>query len=288
MMLLPDRLRELWKDVDAGRMNAEQFAQVQEQELDDYRAEWRNALLENGEMDLRTSLLSEVAHYYGLPDLAEADRRCSSAVDTLRNEWHERVDPQQPASIEKFYQSAATIYDLMGWHSLRDDTIPLAYVLGLKIAQAHGVQRCLDFGSGVGSGAILFTRAGIAMSLADISGTLLNFSRWRSMQRGLSAEFFDLRHTTLPTGSFDMILAMDVFEHLTDPVMTVEQIWRALRPGGLLFARIQVQHADTHPQHIVQDFGRTFNRMRELELVEIWRDTWLWGHQLFEKAGKPG
>jgi len=80
-----------------------------------------------------------------------------------------------------------------------------------------------------------------------------------------------------------MILAMDVFEHLIDPVEAVERLWRALRPGGLFFARIQVEDAGTHPQHIVRDFAPTFARMRELGLVEVWRDTWLWGHQLFER-----
>jgi SAM-dependent methyltransferase len=99
----------------------------------------------------------------------------------------------------------------------------------------------------------------------------------------MSASFVNLQQATLPIASFDMILAMDVFEHLTDPVTTVEQIWSALRPGGVFFARLQVQKADTHPQHIVRDFEPTFARMRELGLVETWRDTWLWGHQLFEK-----
>ena len=76
---------------------------------------------------------------------------------------------------------------------------------------------------------------------------------------------------------------MDVFEHLTDPETTVELLHRALRPGGLLFARIQVEDAGEHPQHIVRDFEPTFAHMRELGLVETWRDAWLWGHQLFEK-----
>jgi 2-polyprenyl-3-methyl-5-hydroxy-6-metoxy-1,4-benzoquinol methylase len=121
------------------------------------------------------------------------------------------------------------------------------------------------------------------MMLADISTTLLDFARWRFSQRGLSASFVNLNIETLPTASFDMILAMDVFEHLVDPVGTIEQLWRALRPGGLLFARIHVEDAGTHPQHIVRDFAPTFARMRELGLVETWQDTWLWGHQLFEK-----
>lgn len=64
---------------------------------------------------------------------------------------------------------------------------------------------------------------------------------------------------------------------------TVERLWRALRSDGLLFARIQVEDAGTHPQHIVRDFGPTFVRMRELGLVQTWQDTWLWGHQSFEK-----
>ncbi len=174
---------------------------------------------------------------------------------------------------------------LMGWYSLQNDTGPLAYVLGLEIVRAHHVQTCLDFGSDVGSGALLFTRAGIAMSLADISTTLLDFAHWRFAHRGMSVHFFDLNQTTLPTAGFDMILAMDMFEHLADPVDTAERLWRVLRPGGLFFARIQVEDAGTHPQHIVRDFKPTFARMQELGLVQTWRDTWLWGHQLFEKRG---
>src|SRR5713101_1913485 len=268
-MLLPDRLREVWGEADAGRLSREVAFAEQERLFDSYRTAWRTALLMDGEVDLRTSLLREVAVYHDIDDLAKVECRCSSAVETMRREWEENIDPRQRVS--------------MGWHSLRDDTGPLAYVLGLEIARAHHVQTCLDFGSGVGSGALLFTRAGITMSLADIPTTLLDFAHWRFARRRLSAHFLDLNRTALPIASFDMILAMDVFEHLVDPVATVERLWRALRPGGLLFARIQVEDAGTHPQHIVRDFGPTFARLQELGLVQTWQATWLWGHQLFEK-----
>jgi len=282
-MLLPDRLREVWGKADTGHLSREAACAEQEQLLDGYRAQWRGALLCDGEADLRTSLLQEVAAYYNLADLAEVERRFSNAVETMRHEWQEQIDPHQRVSIESFYQNVAMVYDLMGWHSLRDDTGPLAYVLGLEIARTHGVQTCLDFGSGVGSGALLFARAGIEMTLADISTTLLDFARWRFTRRGLAARFLDLNDAPLPNSGFDMVLAMDVFEHLVDPVETVERLRRALRPGGLLFARIQVEDAGTHPQHIVRDFAPTFARMEELGLVQTWQDTWLWGHQLFEK-----
>lgn len=203
----------------------------------------------------------------------------------MRTEWEGGVQPDQPgASIERFYQSATHIYDLMGWHSLRDDNGPLAYVLGLEIARQNGAATCLDFGSGVGSGGLLFARAGLAVTLGDISETLLEFARWRFEQRGLAVSCLDLRTQPLPADAFDVILAMDVFEHLTDPVRTVEDLSRALRPGGHLFARIHEDDAADHPQHIVRDFGPTFARMREIGLTEVWRDSWLWGHQLFRKG----
>lgn len=283
MMYLPDRLRALWHGVEAGRSAAHNAQTEQERLLGDYQTQWTAALLQPNEADLRTSLVREVARYYGIADLAEVERRCTSAVGDMRNEWHERIDPQQRASIESFYDSATYIYDLMGWHSLQGDNGPLAYVLGLEIAQARGVRQCLDFGSGVGSGALLFDHAGIDVSLADISTTMLDFARWRFAQPQRPATCYNLHQSALPSGHFDMILAMDVFEHLVDPAATVEELHRALRPGGLLFARIQVEDAGEHPQHIVRDFEPTFARMREIGLNEVWRDTWVWGHQLFEK-----
>jgi hypothetical protein len=49
----------------------------------------------------------------------------------------------------------------------------------LHFARQYGCQCYLDFGSGVGSGGILFARHGFEVTLADISSTLLGFSPWR-------------------------------------------------------------------------------------------------------------
>ena len=284
-MLVPDRMAQLWQRVEAGEISSADCVREQESLLEPYRLEWKRALLCDGETDLRASLLREVAHYYNVSDLAEIDRSCSRAVDTLKSDWHRVVDPRQRSSIEDFYENKTHIYELINWHTLRDDTGPLAYVVALQIARDHNVRSCLDFGSGVGSGALLFGRANIEMTLADISTTLLDFARWRFHLRSLPAHFVDLNSTPLPDGAFDMILAMDVFEHLVDPVEAVERLWRALKQGGLLFARIHAETDPSHPQHIAADFGPTFNRMAEMGFVEKWRDRALWGHLLFQKTG---
>jgi len=284
MILLPDRLLKTWEDVTAGRLRPEDFARKQEQALGVYRSTWRQAVLSDGETDLRTSLFREIATYYDISDLGEVERRCIDAVQKLRREWKHTVDSSHQASIDNFYESSTTVYELMEWHSLADDSGPLAYVLGLDIARSNHVQRCLDFGSGVGSGALLFIRAGIEVTLADISTTLLSFARWRIAARGLQANFVNLKQEPMPAAEFDMILAMDVFEHLTNPIETVDHLWQALKPGGLLFARIHAESDPNRPQHIVTDFGPTLKRIEELGLVEKWADKWLWGHQLFQKT----
>jgi 2-polyprenyl-3-methyl-5-hydroxy-6-metoxy-1,4-benzoquinol methylase len=246
---------------------------------------WEQALCLEGHQDLSESLLAELGSYIGCADLAAIQCQCMHAIATLKDEWHEKVDLGNRQSIEHFYDaSQATIYDLMWWHTLCDDTSPLAYVTALHFARQHGCQRYLDFGAGVGSGGILFARYGIEVTLADISSTLLGFSQWRLARRRLPAASIDLKVASLPDSAFDLVTAMDVFEHLVDPVETVEVLWDTLKPGGFLYARINAESDEDRPQHIVQDFGPTFDHMRALGFVQVWQDKWLWGHQVFQKV----
>jgi 2-polyprenyl-3-methyl-5-hydroxy-6-metoxy-1,4-benzoquinol methylase len=282
--LLPDHLKTLWQAVDQKQLTIDAFMSEQERLLAVYRQMWEQALRLEGHQNLSESLLAELGSYMGCADMAEIQRQCVHALATLKGEWHEKVNPGDRQSIEQFYDvSQATIYELMWWHTLGEDNSPLAYVMALHFARQHGCQRYLDFGAGVGSGGILFARHGLEVTLADISSTLLGFSQWRLALRGLPAASIDLKVGSLPDSSFDLVTAMDVFEHLVDPVETVERLWGTLKPGGFLYARIHAESDEDRPQHIVQDFGPTFERMRALGFVEVWQDEWLWGHQVFQK-----
>jgi 2-polyprenyl-3-methyl-5-hydroxy-6-metoxy-1,4-benzoquinol methylase len=282
--LLPDHLKTLWQAVDQKQLTIDAFMSEQERLLAVYRQMWEQALRLEGHQNLSESLLAELGSYMGCADMAEIQRQCVHALATLKGEWHEKVNPGDRQSIEQFYDvSQATIYELMWWHTLGEDNSPLAYVMALHFARQHGCQRYLDFGAGVGSGGILFARHGLEVTLADISSTLLGFSQWRLALRGLPAASIDLKVGSLPDSSFDLVTAMDVFEHLVDPVETVERLWGTLKPGGFLYARIHAESDEDRPQHIVQDFGPTFERMRALGFVQVWQDEWLWGHQVFQK-----
>jgi SAM-dependent methyltransferase len=285
--LLPDVLKAMWDSRRQTGMTPEAFELEQDRLLEAYTRRWTQALLLEPHSDLQLSVLTELSLYSGCHDLHELRRRCTRAAAAVADDW-KRLSPADERNIEKFYnESENYIYDLMWWHTLSEDNSPLAYVTALHYAQQHEHRSHLDFGAGVGSGSILFLRNGMQSTLADISSTLLEFSKWRIQTRGLKARFVDLKVRGLPDETFDIVTAMDVFEHLVDPVKTATELWRTLKPGGVLFGRFGAEpEDDEHPQHIFHDAAPTMDGIRALGFVEVWRDEWLWGNQVFQKPRK--
>ena len=285
--LLPDRLKELWCRVDAGQLSRSAAQEQQEQWLAEYRQVWTTALATADTPNLRQGLMAELAAYLGATDIPALEARCRRVADELKGDWEATVaDPRDRGAVERFYDaSQGYLLDLMWWHTLEDDESPLAYVLALDFARRCPSKRYLDFGGGVGSGTILFANHGYDVAHADISSTMLDFSRWRFARRRLSVTTINLTSEELANEAFDFITVMDVFEHLADPVDVVDRLAAALRPCGYLFGRFAAEHDPTRPQHIVFDFQPTFRRLAFHGLTEVWKDAWLWGHQVFQKPG---
>lgn len=281
--LLPQQVREVWHEVTTGRRSKEWAMVEQERLVDERRSRWTDALREPGQPTLETSLLRELGGYLQIDDLEVVRGRCRQALQELKAAWTRTVKPDDPASVEHYYrQTEGTLYELMSWHTLVDDASPLAYVNALELAERGTGRRYLDFGSGVGSGGLLFARAGFEVTLADVSVPLLAFCRWRFARRNVTARFIDTMTAPIPERAFDVITAMDVFEHLTDPPATAAVLARALRPGGILVARLHAEEDADRPQHIATSFEPVHRRLEELGCVRVWEDDWLWGHQAFQ------
>jgi mycofactocin glycosyltransferase len=285
--LLPVRLRELWNEAASNNLSSDECVRRQNLELEEYAAIWTRALLLPGQSDLMRSTLTEIGRWRGISDLELVRRGCEDALHTNKLEWEERVQRVEVHEVERYYDNANYYIDeLMWWHTLADDNSPLAYVASLEFALLADCKTYLDFGSGVGSGALLFGSYGFDVTLADISSGMLAFCQERFGERGRHATFIDLRNSTLTESAFDFVTAMDVFEHLVDPLGAVESLHHCLRPGGYIYGRFSGDEAEDRPQHIVRDFGPVFKRFAELGLKEVFRDDWLWGHQVFQKPSE--
>ena len=58
----------------------------------------------------------------------------------------------------------------------------------------------------------------------------------------------------------------------------------AMKPKGLLIGRFDAEPDDDRAGHIVHDMRPSVECMNRLGLVEIWRDDWIWGHWVLQKA----
>jgi SAM-dependent methyltransferase len=285
IQLLSVRLRELWHSAGQNGCLSDECAANEKRELDEYAAIWNRALVLPGEDDIVRGTLIEIARWRGIGDMAVVRRRCERALHSNKLHWEQTVQELGAREVENYYDGADDyIEELMWWHTLAEDNSPLAYVAALEFALVANCKTYLDFGSGVGSGALLFRSHGFDVTLADISSVMLSFCKYRFGQRASRATFVDLKESMLPNAVFDFVTAMDVFEHLVDPVGTVDSLHRCLKPGGYIYGRFAGAEDRNRPQHIIHDFRPVFKRFVELGFKEVFRDEWLWGHQVFQKV----
>ncbi len=221
---------------------------------------WREALLLPGETDLVESGLRELAEYFGIRR-EEARAQCEIALTESKREW-EAAPRRTTDQIKDFYRSTRSyIFEHVWWHAT-DLAANSVNVEILKFAQRRSARHYLDFGSGVGSNAILFARHGFQVALADISTPMLEFARWRLQRRGIEVELIDLNCRELPREGFDFATAVDVFEHLPQPKTELKQIRLALKEGGVLVFNCRAGEDEERPMHVLKSDAAVWQALR--------------------------
>ncbi|MEM7034122.1 MAG: class I SAM-dependent methyltransferase, partial [Chloroflexota bacterium] len=81
-------------------------------------------------------------------------------------------------------------------------------------------------------------------------------------QNGAQVVEDDLSAAGYPDAYFDVVTLWDVFEHVHDPKMTMQEIVRILKPGGTLF--ISVPNLDSHDAKLFRTYWIGFDTPRHL------------------------
>lgn len=236
--------------------------------------------------DAGEELVGELADFLGLTR-EETEARLSDATQRFQQEWEAKVaNPADEAAVIRFYNESETeIFDLVQWHA--SDSIHHRTLVCLDQASTRSAgRRLIDYGSGIGSDAIVFAQAGYEVTLADVSAPLLKFAAWRCAKRGLAVRTIDLKTGALPRHAFDVAVCFDVLEHVPRPLHILRQLHAGLAPPGLLYLHAPFGLDPDRPMHIVHDNPLT-NRMRVAGFH--WRPdleqefpSWLWSPQVFE------
>ena len=217
-----------------------------------WRGIWAEALVLHPRLELRASLVRELAEYLGRPE-EEVLERCREGAGELAGAWRAAA-PRGAEGVSGFYrQTDGYLYDLTWWHALADDESALVGVEALELALGYRARTVLDFGSGIGSLGLLMAHHGLDVALAEINPALNDYARWRFDRRGLSARFLDAGREALPEAAFDFISAVDVLEHVPDPRSVLLALAAALRPGGALFIHLPTEADHSRPMHLWHD-----------------------------------
>ncbi len=119
-----------------------------------------------------------------------------------------------------------------GWYERAAPPAPdLRYAEWLAHAEAEvGAGRLLEVGAGCGG----FVHAALRRGW-DVAATEVSLSGLDELRRTQAAVFAgDLTEADYPRGSFDLVVSLEVLEHLPDPMSHLREYLRVTRPGGLL------------------------------------------------------
>jgi ubiquinone/menaquinone biosynthesis C-methylase UbiE len=104
-----------------------------------------------------------------------------------------------------------------------------------SLSDSFAGRRVLDLGSGMGGLATALALAGAEVLPLDFNPEYCRITRLRGRRYDLDLRAVNAAGESLPfrSGSFDIIVCMDVLEHVQQPEKVLAEISRCLKPGGV-------------------------------------------------------
>jgi len=199
--------------------------------------------------------IQELSEYTGeSPEAIQAQMSRSGA--DLAEEW--RASTRETASqVDDFYkQTDRYLYNLTrfndgemyrGWRGAIRNVCQ-------QVSEAVGERGfdVLDYGAGIGTNLIdVADLPGIRLHYADLPGKTYDYANWRFGQRDLNVEMLSAEgEDPLAGRMFDVIVCLDVIEHLVDPEAAVRRLIDHLNPGGLLVLTVTFYQNEHGPYHL--------------------------------------
>lgn len=154
-------------------------------------------------------------------------------------EWCHALQVPEPSWLEEAYGQESGPPSAENYDSgrFRRTFSGFLYLVALSMAGALGdVSRVVDFGGGYGLLTQMLRDGGVDAWTSDPYVPSPFFSPDRSLPDLASVE----------EGSVDVIVALEVFEHLTDPIAVGATLRQALAPSGSIVISSERYHPDRH------------------------------------------
>ena len=185
------------------------------------------------------SLIALIARITGKPTATVAQRLAREQKDigsSVRDEMHARGIPPYIWSdrlIEFYSRTDAFLYESLVWNRTAEKNRTRKWIAEYLHSAMGRPVRVLIYGDGLGFDSLYLAQAGHEVSYFEVSNDCAQFARSIFESAGADIRMLDSPES-VPVGEFDVVVCLDVLEHVPDPPAIVGQLAAALRPGGRL------------------------------------------------------
>jgi len=183
---------------------------------------------------LDKEIIEDLADFLKVPYQEAYNRVSEYTTSMLKPEWEKH-------GMEIYQTSDIYLYNLAKWNS--------GEVFKKRVELFHNLKttRVLDFGGGIGSLAIQLARQKCEVFYYDLPGRLRDFAMFRAQKHNLKIVFIDDLSTWKE--QFDVVIAIDVLEHVKDLDTAIKLISDSIVDGGALCHVDNFGPQDIYPMH---------------------------------------
>ena len=151
-----------------------------------------------------------------------------------------------PGDLKSAYEKAAFLYSLRLMLCYERYSDMEAFIDHVGLWRKSTRLEILDYGCGVADVGLLFSHFGCSVTIADLDDRKLDFARWRFSRRGYRPQVLAIADTEqipdLQSEKYDLIVALELMEHVRDPLKLLRCFTTALKPNGYLYDTLGMRY----------------------------------------------
>lgn len=219
--------------------------------------------------------------------LLDEHREVGSSVRKAMDEWG-LAYYQSSDQMNEFYSSThAFLFETIVWNRSPLKQAMRAWILQCIPKRFERPIRVLSFGDGLGFDSLAFAKAGHEVDFFEVSEQSIKFARELFVESGANIRVLEGAYSLEPE-SYDVILLLDVLEHVHNPERCVAQVTESLRPGGFLYTHspfwLLTSAVSTHLAEN-QKFSGDLRRLFTANGLRPTNSRLLWNPIEFQKTG---
>lgn len=209
----------------------------------------------NKDIDLFEDRKLEIAEYYN----TAPEKILEIHEGPNQHEFFEDVSTDEQL-LDAYHRRTkkATISHMLSYDRYDQAFCLLNFIKKKYRKKERSLVRVLDYGCSVADYGLVFGLAGFSVTLCDISSGNINVGKWRFDKRGLPYDFIEVKLNNLypKIEKMDIVIAGEVLEHIRNPKLVVENIYKGLKSKGFFwtsgYPATNPEIGKKHPDHLIE------------------------------------